>query len=142
MKKSESQDIAEFYALTGQMVHSVPGHLSAKKLDERIKFMTEELDEFKDAALFQNLDDMVDALVDLVYVIKGTALMLGVPWERHWDEVHRANMKKRPGVKNGRMRVDAVKPPDWTPPDHMSILFEHGYTVESKHERNHRDDEL
>ena len=143
MKKSESQDIADFYAKIGEMVHNVPGHLSEKKLDERIVFIEEEFMEFRDAAGAQDLEQMADALIDMVYVIKGTALMLGLPWERLWDEVHRANMAKEPGSVKGRMRRDAIKPPHWKPPQLMAILVDAGYDEEiAKYEGNHRDDEL
>lgn len=142
MKKSESEDIAEFYAMIGEQVHSVPGHLARAKWLERLNFMGEELDELEDAFARQDLPDIADALVDLVYVIKGTALMLGLPWGRLWEEVHAANMRKVAGVKDGRMRKDAVKPPGWKGPDHMQWLKEYGYDEDTaKYIGNHRDDE-
>ena len=142
VKKTESQDIAEFYAMIGEMVHSVPGHLSQKKWDERLGFLEEEVSELREAVMRQDLPDIADALVDIVYVVKGTALMLGLPWERLWQEVHSANMRKQPGVKNGRMRRDAMKPPGWQGPDHMTWLLEYGYVEDTaKYVENHRDDE-
>lgn len=40
-----------------------------------------------------------DALLDLAYVVFGTAHLLGYPWQHGWDEVQRANMtKERCGI--------------------------------------------
>jgi predicted HAD superfamily Cof-like phosphohydrolase len=73
---------------------------------------------------------MGDALIDLVYVALGTADLMGLPWEKMFEEVQRANMAKERAksadesmAKTGRGHVlDVVKPAGWTPPDHLPIL--------------------
>lgn len=104
-----------------------PRHLSNRKLQERIDFLKEELDELQRAADRQDLAEIGDALIDLVYVAKGTALMAGLPWEAMWAEVQRANMAKERGPTKRGHRVDVCKPEGWVPPDHVGVLKANGY---------------
>jgi hypothetical protein len=107
-----------------------PRHLTNRLLIERREKMLEELGEFDTAAEAQDLAKMADALIDLVYFAKGTAVLLGLPWEELWDDVHRANMAKERGAKmrQGHLhKVDAVKPEGWIPPTTEHILAVAGY---------------
>jgi hypothetical protein len=101
-----------------------PCHLTPRKLQERIRFIQEELDELSTAT---NLADQVDALVDIVYVALGTAAMMNVKWAVHFDEVHNKNMQKVVGQTSRGNKVDLKKPEGWTPPDHGKILSLCGY---------------
>lgn len=126
----ETEDVAQFFEKMGMWATSAPCHISPRKLAERVAFLQEELDELKAAGETNDLAKQVDALIDLVYVAKGTALLLGVEWEKHWDEVQRANLAKEPGVTSRGNKLDAVKPPGWLPPDHESLLSGQGYAKE------------
>jgi len=89
-------------------------------LDFRIKFLQEELDELK---LSQNdPEEVVDALIDLCVVAIGTLDAYGIDSYKAWDEVLKANMNKRAGVKPGRPNPlglpDLMKPEGWEPPSH------------------------
>lgn len=100
----------------------------------RIDLIAEELDELQDAWLGKLSDnnvsetagfDMIaaiDAIADLLYVVYGAAVALGVDIEPFFAEVHRANMKKTGGPKslNGKQ----LKPAGWQPPNHEPILRE------------------
>ncbi len=93
----------------------------------RIKFLHEELKEFEDAWVDGDVPKMFDALLDLVYVAMGTAHLLGLPWQRGWDEVQRANMTKVRATADGSDSKrsspwDVVKPPGWTPPDLDTVI--------------------
>jgi predicted HAD superfamily Cof-like phosphohydrolase len=73
-------------------------HLTNEELDRllkfRIHFMAEELHEFSVASADLDHEKMFDALLDLAYVVFGTAHLLGYPWQAGWDEVQHANMTK------------------------------------------------
>lgn len=116
---AELEDVRDFQLKFAQLVYWNPGFLTKRKRDERGRFMQEELKEFLDAA---TLEDQADALVDLVYVAKGTAVMMGLPWPQLWDDVQRANMAKMRGVTHRGNKVDVMKPPGWVPPDGARIL--------------------
>lgn len=138
---SHFHDVKTFQLKFGQLVHAEPTHLTRRKLQERIDFLQEELDEFKKACDEQDLAEQADALVDLVYVALGTANMLGLPWKALWDDVQRANMAKVRGVGKRGHLVDCIKPEGWIGPQTMRILESAGY-VQAVHslEEHHRDD--
>lgn len=89
----------------------------------RIQMMLEELREFSEA---KTLEDQADSLVDLVYFALGTAVMMGLPWEKLFDEVHRANMEKERVASSAESKrlnkLDVKKPEGWQAPDIAGIL--------------------
>lgn len=127
---SEIDDVRAFNAKFGLLLHETPGHLTYSKLLERAEFMGEELCEFYRAAHEQDLASQADALVDLVYVALGTAVMLGLPWAELWADVQRANMAKVRGPTKRGHAVDCCKPEGWVGPKTTEILEAHGYTWE------------
>lgn len=74
-----------------------------------------------------------DSLLDLAYVVFGSAQVLGYPWQRGWNEVQRANMTKiRAERAEDSLRgstFDVVKPSGWTAPDIATVLRNHGFNV-------------
>jgi predicted HAD superfamily Cof-like phosphohydrolase len=91
-----------------------------KFLQFRADFLQEELNELKDN--MNNPEEIVDALIDLCVVAIGTLDAYGIDSHRAWDEVLRANMAKRVGVKPGRPNPlnmpDLMKPEGWEAPSH------------------------
>lgn len=139
---TEFEDVKAFHIKFDQLVGDVPRHLTKRKLAERANFILEELLEFanncglrfEDGAFEprpgdQNLAEQADALIDIVYVAMGTAVMLGLPWKELWDDVQRANMAKIKRATKRKMGygADIGKPDDWAPPNTDDILYENGY---------------
>lgn len=75
-----------------------------------------------------------DSLLDLAYVVFGTAHVLGYPWHEGWAEVQRANMTKervqRAEDSARGSTFDVIKPKGWTPPGIQTILERHGWYFE------------
>ncbi len=90
----------------------------------RCDFIQEELDELRLAIENKDYPEMIDGLVDICVVAKGSAVLMGVRWGRHWNEVMRANMEKEPGEQSKRpgMKHDLVKPEGWCGPNHLAVL--------------------
>lgn len=67
--------------------------------------------------------DVVDSIVDILYVVYGTANAFGIDLDMFFNEVHEANMSK---VSSGTVNFDAAgkvtKPDGWSPPDIVSLL--------------------
>lgn len=104
-----------------------PRLLTAGVRQFRQGFMTEELTEFGDACATGDLAGAADALVDLVYVAMGTAVLMGLPWQPLWDEVQRANMAKARAKPDGSdskrgSPLDVIKPAGWVGPDIEGVL--------------------
>ncbi len=92
----------------------------------RVQMMIEELRELVQAHQAGNLADQADALVDLAYFVFGTAVMMGLPWEELFTEVHTANMGKilveSPEESKRLNKLDVKKPAGWQPPNLARIL--------------------
>ena len=93
-----------------------------KEIGVRIGHIEEELAELKDSITDNNLEEVIDALVDIIYVAAGTANLCGFDLEDHWDEVHNCNMKKVRGKTKRGSAFDVKKPEGWTGPNHTDIL--------------------
>jgi len=136
-------DVREFHNKFSLVRNARPTKLTEEQLEDRIKFMFEEFKEFCDASgivinyeqggdlkvrppLFkkdqvQDIYGQADALIDLVYVAMGTAVMMGLPWQELWSDVHRANMEKelRESVDH---KAGIFKPENWQPPKTEEII--------------------
>jgi predicted HAD superfamily Cof-like phosphohydrolase len=72
------------------------------------------------------MEQQLDALVDLVYVALGTAVMQGFDFEEAWRRVHAANMLKtkysraNPGKR--KSSFDVVKPIGWIRPNLSDLV--------------------
>lgn len=90
----------------------------------RTKFIAEELHELEEALAKGNRVKAFDALLDLAYVVHGTALFMGITpemWDKGESAVHFANMQKvRAQTTTDSKRgttFDVVKPEGWEPPE-------------------------
>jgi len=124
------EDVAAFHEKFGVPCHiNTPLGLPLLDVWEfRYKFLNEELAEAHLAWEKRDFQKFLDALLDLVYVAYGTALMAGVSpelWDKLWQTVQEANMAKVRAssaedsyVKTGRgSAFDVVKPDGWVSPD-------------------------
>jgi predicted HAD superfamily Cof-like phosphohydrolase len=96
---SHFYDVSEFHRKFGLPDYFTNGEppklIEDLNLQEfRINFMEEELREYQEAVAAGDLPKAADALVDLVYVVLGTAHFHNLPWQSLWDAVQRANMAK------------------------------------------------
>ncbi len=118
-----------FMQLMGQPAPDVPTQPGQEILTEdrwelRLALIDEEYDELHQAYNVGDHAAFLDACVDMVYVIVGTAVEAGLPFDEAFAAVHSANMMKRD--KDGKVRYDdngkVVKPEGWTPPDIKALL--------------------
>lgn len=131
--------VREFHQKFGLEYDGPPRVLPSELARFRIKFLKEELQEYKQAyqtfletaATGQDvLVDKLDALVDLVYVALGTADLHGFDFNEAFRRVHDKNMKKvrkltspdAPDSKRGNNIYDVVKPPGWEPADLSDLV--------------------
>jgi len=125
-----------------------PTYLRREAIMFRLRFLFEELGELADAygiqAIvelkpkidagldFQDMPKIADSLIDLAYVVHGTAHMHGLPWDKLWQEVQRANMLKERARTDGlnstrSSSLDVVKPEGWKPPRIEDVLLRAGW---------------
>jgi predicted HAD superfamily Cof-like phosphohydrolase len=123
---SDNTDVLAFQQKFDIPMSPQPAFLDEEAETFRVKFMQEELDEFQEACEQLDLQKAADALVDLVYVVHGTALMMGLPWDRLWAEVQRANMAKVRATSLDQSKrkstLDVIKPEGWQAPNHYDAV--------------------
>tara|TARA_E500000178_G_C17030155_1_gene760169 strand:+ start:4051 stop:4449 length:399 start_codon:yes stop_codon:yes gene_type:complete len=118
---SLTSDIREFHEKFGIDYAGPPRKLDTELLQFRVNFMKEELIEYIESA---TMADQLDALVDLTYIVLGTAHLQGFPFQEAWDRVHAANMQKVKGQSERSDKFDVIKPEGWTPPDLTDLVGE------------------
>jgi predicted HAD superfamily Cof-like phosphohydrolase len=119
------EDVIDFHDATDTPICSKPKFPSTERRELRRDLIREEYNEYLDAEDVDDLVEVADALVDLVYVVVGCAIEYGIPLDKVWDEVQRSNMAKiDPATGKVRKREDGkvLKPDGWTPPDIKGAL--------------------
>ena len=79
----------------------------------RWHLFSEEVSELGEADADHDIVKMADAIADIVYVLVGTAVVHGIPFDAVFAEVHRSNMTK----VNTPDEAKLVKGPGYEPPD-------------------------
>jgi NTP pyrophosphatase (non-canonical NTP hydrolase) len=104
-----------------------PGLGSNELIELRIKLLTEEVEEYAEAARNGDMVEILDALADIGYILAGTIINHGMQdiYDDAFNEVHRSNMAK---LVNGKVirREDGkvLKPKGWQPPQLAQFLEE------------------
>jgi predicted HAD superfamily Cof-like phosphohydrolase len=140
-------DVDAFHTKFGLFYDGEPRALPDELLQFRLDFMREEMGEYRVQryllaqllserplnidAIATVLDKQIDALVDLVYVVIGTARLHGFDFNASWRRVHEKNMQKvraqhADESKRGST-FDVIKPPGWTPPSHVDLVRHHAH---------------
>lgn len=94
MKPGEA--VRAFHQLMSQPAPDTPQHgcLTLERWQLRRSLIEEEMDELGEAFRDGDHAAFLDACVDLVYVVVGTAVEAGLPFDKAFEAVHRANMAK------------------------------------------------
>jgi predicted HAD superfamily Cof-like phosphohydrolase len=110
-------EIRKFHKAFGQPAPDEPTMLTPERKESRIKWMQEELDEYKEAS---TIYDEIDALIDILYFTVGTLVEHGVKPDPVFDIVQSANMRKLWSDGKPRFREEdgkIMKPPGWYAPE-------------------------
>jgi len=118
---SQWQDIKDFHEKFGLAYEGPPRDLPKNLSSFRIGFIFEELDEL---IVAETKTEVLDALVDLTYVVMGTAYLQGFDFGEAWSRVHAANMAKQRGSSARSEEYDIIKPPGWAAPDLSDLAGE------------------
>ena len=114
--------VKEFHLKFRIPMSTDPKLLPRNLMEHRLEFMLEELAELKQSANEKSLPGVADALVDLAYVILGTAAQMGLPWEELVEEVHKANMNKVLGKGDDAHKLGILKPVGWKEPNIEGVI--------------------
>lgn len=115
MRKSWQQ-VREWHKAFDVPAPEAPELLDVDRVERRINFIQEELQEFAES---QTLEDQADAMVDVIYFALGALVEMGVDPGKLFEIVHQANMSKlwedgKPRYRESDGKV--IKPPHWQDP--------------------------
>jgi predicted HAD superfamily Cof-like phosphohydrolase len=109
------QSVSDFHSAFGHPVSQFPAILSDNRVFKRANWMSEEIDELRQS---KNLEDQIDAVIDLIYFAIGTLVEIGVEPSEAFEIVHQSNMSKL--GPNGKVLFHSdgkIKKPDsWVSP--------------------------
>ncbi len=127
----EQRMVNDFHAKYGcvSCMGDTPDMISLELRLLRARLIAEESAEFLTACSNADMEGMVDALVDLLYVTYGAAIVMGVDIEPIFAEVQRSNMTKDGGGLDTGGKV--CKGPNFSPPDISHQLELQGYRCAS-----------
>ena len=96
-------------------------------IELRIKLLTEEVEEYAEAARNGDLLEILDALADIGYILAGTIINHGMQhiYDEAFDEVHRSNMSKLGADGKPIRRPEdgkVLKGPDYFKPDMAQFI--------------------
>lgn len=115
------KDVYEFNEkIIGTKQPIKPTNLTKERLLFALTAMYEELNEFTIACNSNNINEALDAIIDLIYFAIGRAYELGITEEQFkkcWNLVQQKNMQKKRGNKGRGSNIDAIKDSTWIGPE-------------------------
>jgi len=112
--------VQEFHEQFDIHISATPSAPNTTTQTLRFRLIQEEFEELQEAMQEKDLPAIAKELADLLYVVYGTAVSLGIDMEPVFKEVHRSNMSKVGGYK----REDGkwIKPSTYSPASLDKIL--------------------
>lgn len=101
-------EIKEFHDRHDLTYEGAPRLLPEDVQQFRVDFLKEEVMEFEEAFEEKDLVGCFDALLDLAYVLLGTAYLMGLfpVWRQGFAAVHTANMRGKCRADDPRVAID------------------------------------
>lgn len=90
------QLVIEFHKATSSPIVEIPKLAPIVRAELRLALLKEEVKELEDAIYSKDLPEVLDALVDIQYILNGTILEFGLQeiFDKAYLEVHDSNMSK------------------------------------------------
>lgn len=111
--------VKDFHEKHEQKISHRPSVVDDDVLMLRYKLIREECSELLSAILMGDIEEAADGMADLIYVVEGTAVSLGIDLEEVFNVVHKNNMLK-PTQKREDGKI--VKPEDHNTPSISEVL--------------------
>jgi hypothetical protein len=123
-------DVEQFMAAADQYIGATP-HLNENNEAQAklyIDLIDEEFKELCDGFIRRHIGDIADGGADLVWVIKGLFVTLGIDFDKVWEEVRASNMSKVSEGGKIKKRADGkiLKPDTYFKPNIEKVLKDQG----------------
>lgn len=93
-KKTPTKMLLEFHKAFGAPYYRRPRLLDDNRESLRKALIEEEVYELFEAMDTKNMEEIVKEMCDVLYVVYGTAIEMGVDLDRAFQTVHESNMSK------------------------------------------------
>lgn len=113
-------DVLAFHRKFGLVIEAKPKWPEDDLLHLRTSLIAEELMELTHALNDRDEAAVADGIVDLIYVLTGMAITMGLDIREVWKVVQTANMAKEGGGRRADGKI--LKPIGWQPPDVVGAL--------------------
>lgn len=115
--------VREFHEKFGMPIGKKPRWLTMERQKLRLGLIEEEYNEFLDGYHDRDLVNAAKELADIVYVVYGAAIELGIDLDSVFSEVHRSNMSKlgEDGKPHYREDGKVLKGPNYHEADVESV---------------------
>lgn len=139
--------VQQFHKFFNRTAKKLTEHLTEEEIELRHSLIDEEvnkellpaLEKLKKAPTLENYAEVLDACVDSCYVIMGTCVAAGLPFDAAFEMVHLSNMTKVGADGKPIIREDGkiLKPEGWKPaPVHELVLFLFkSLTIQDSHQK-------
>ena len=121
---SNFEKVGKFMRTFGQNVKNKAEFPDEKIINLRYDLIVEELEELKTALREKNIQEVADALTDILYVTYGAGHAFGINLDKCFDEVQNSNMSKLDNngkpIYNENGKV--MKGPNYFKPNLMKFL--------------------
>lgn len=127
------QDQAAFIAAMGQTHSREQAFLYMDLVDEEHQELSMAMLMLEAEPSAENLAEVLDGAIDLIYVAAGLINSLGIDGEAAWNEVHRSNMSKMGPDGKVMRRPDGkiLKGPHFSPPNLLPFVTNINATLET-----------
>ena len=121
---SNFEEVKKFMKAFGQEVRSKPYFPDEKTTKLRLDLIREELNELEQVVEDKDLNEIADALTDILYVTYGAGCAYGIDLDKCFKEVQRANMSKlgKDGKPIYNEKGKVMKGPNYSAPNLKQFL--------------------
>ena len=121
---SNFEQVHEFHKAFKCNIGNVPSLPNEAERHIRKWLLKEEYEEYLEGEANNDIVEIADGLVDMLYIIYGTGVSYGLPMDTLFDEVHLSNMSKLDNDGNPIFRADGkvLKGPNFFKPNIKNIL--------------------
>jgi predicted HAD superfamily Cof-like phosphohydrolase len=117
------KSVKDFHIAFNQRVGEKPELPDMKERELRGKLLTEEFKEYINAEHNNDIVNIAQELADIIYIACGTAVSYGIPLDKVFAAIHKANMNKLvDGKPLKREDGKVIKPEGWKPADIKKII--------------------
>jgi predicted HAD superfamily Cof-like phosphohydrolase len=115
--------VLDFHRQSNSPIRRTPGFpRDPNTLSRRQGLLLEEFIEYGNAIEDGDLIGMADAIGDIMYLLFGDSIILGLPMDKIFAEIHRSNMTKLIDGIQKRDDGKIIKGNSYEPPDLISVI--------------------